>query len=95
MLGLSDLGRKAPVYDACYVEDRDNYIDIILEGDVAAARSIVYVEIPTAKPYGPFFNPGGPGATPTDGVRYTSAGPHDLEPVIDALDDPMRVSREP
>lgn len=95
VLGLSDLGRKAPVYDACYVEDRDNYIDIILEGDLAAAGSIVYVEIPTAEPYAPFFNPGGPGATPTDGVRYTSAGPHDLEPVIDALDEPMRVSREP
>jgi len=26
-------------------------------------------------------------------VRYTAPGPADLEPVIIALDDPMRVSR--
>jgi len=24
-------------------------------------------------------------------VRYTALGPPDLEPIIDALDDPMRV----
>lgn len=27
-------------------------------------------------------------------MRYTAPGPPDLEPVIIALDDPMRVSRE-
>lgn len=30
---------------------------------------------------------------PFEGVRYTAPGPPDLEPVIIALDDPMRVSR--
>ena len=34
-------------YDDCYAEDRDNYIDIILVGDEAAARNITHVEIPS------------------------------------------------
>jgi len=29
-----------------------------------------------------------------EGVRYTALGPADLEPVINALDNPIRVSRE-
>ena len=33
-------------------------------------------------------------AEPFEGVRYTAPGPADLEPVINALDNPMRVSRE-
>jgi hypothetical protein len=95
VIGLSDLGRKADAYDDCYVEDRDNYIDIILTGDEAAARSIRAIEIPAAGSYAPFYNPGGPGKEPFLEVRYTAPGPADLEPVINALDDPMRVSREP
>jgi hypothetical protein len=98
VVGLAELGRKAnPAagvhYDSCYVEDRDNYIDIILAGDEAAARGITHVEIPAAGPYLPFYNPGGPGPHPFQGVRYTAPGPSDLEPVIIALDDPMRIDR--
>jgi hypothetical protein len=95
VVGLSDLGRKAAVYDDCYVEDRDNYIDIILAGDEAAARSIRAVEIPAKGRYARFYNPGGPGKEPFPEVRYTAKGPADVEPVINALDDPMRISREP
>ena len=43
VLGLADLGQPlgdGVVYDDCYAEDVDNQIDIILEGDDAAARSI-------------------------------------------------------
>jgi hypothetical protein len=99
ILGLADLGQRSdPVggiyYDDCYNEDRDNYIDIILAGDEAAARNVTFVEIPGLEGgYSAFFNPGGPGPTPFNGVRYTAPGPADLEPVIIALDDPMRVSR--
>ncbi len=95
VVGLADLGKPegdGVYYDDCYDEDGDNYIDIILEGDEAAARSITYVEIPAEGDYLPFYNPGGPGPTPFPGVRYTAPGPPDLEPVIIALDDPMRVS---
>ena len=100
IVGLSDLGQKEnPVegifYDDCYAEDRDNYIDIILVGDEAAARNITHVEIPSLEGgYNAFYNPGGPGPEPFEGVRYTAPGPADLEPVINALDNPMRVSRE-
>ena len=101
IVGLSDLGQKENpdegiFYDDCYAEDRDNYIDIILVGDEAAARNITHVEIPSLEGgYSAFYNPGGPGPEPFDGVRYTAPGPADLEPVINALDNPMRVSREP
>ena len=99
VLGLADLGQSFDpdagiYYDDCYNEDRDNYIDIILTGDEAAARNVTFVEIPALEGgYSAFFNPGGPGPEPFDGVRYTAPGPADLEPVIIALDDPMRVSR--
>lgn len=99
VVGLSDLGqRENPdegiYYGDCYAEDRDNYIDIILVGDEAAARNITFVEIPSLEGgYSAFYNPGGPGPEPFEGVRYTAPGPPDLEPVIIALDDPMRVDR--
>ncbi len=93
ILGLSDLGQSNTSYDDCYDEDRDNYIDIILEGDEAAARNITYVEIPSlAGGYDALYNPGGPGSTPFPGVVYTSPGPPDLEPVIMCLDNPWRVN---
>ncbi len=100
IVGLSDLGQTENpdvgiYYDDCYQEDRDNYIDIILVGDEAAARSITFVEIPAlAGGYRPFYNPGGPGPEPFAEVRYTAPGPPDLEPVMIALDDPMRITRE-
>lgn len=95
ILGLSDLGGSASNYDDCYDEDRDNYIDIIIEGDEAAARNITHVEIPSiAGGYDAFYNPGGPGTTPFPGVVYTSPGPPDMEPVIIALDDPWRVNAD-
>ncbi len=100
VLGLSDLGRAEEpsagvTYDDCYEEDRDNYIDIVLSGDDAAARSIEAVEIPGLEGgYRAFYNPGGPGPEPFPGVDYTAPGPADLEPVTIALDDPRRVSRE-
>jgi hypothetical protein len=92
---MSDLGQPAGddiAYDDCYFEDRDNYIDLILIGDEAAARSITHVEIPAGDGYLPFYNPGGPGTDPFPEVTYTAPGPRDLEPVTIALDDPMRVS---
>ena len=96
IVGMSDLGKPAGDdvhYDDCYVEDSDNYIDIILEGDEAAARGLTHIEIPAGQDgYLPFYNPGGPGPEPFDGVRYAAPGPPDLEPIINALDDPMRVS---
>lgn len=96
VVGLSDLGQPEGgevFFDACYDEDLDNYIDIVLVADEAAARSITFLEIPSLEEgYSPFYNPGGPGRTPFAGVTYTQPGPRDLEPVIIAIDDPMRVT---
>lgn len=96
VIGLSDLGKKegnGVEYNDCYAEDRDNYIDIILVGDDAAARNITFLEIPSLEGgYAPFYNPGGPGTTPFEGELYTAPGPRDLEPVIIALDNPMRIT---
>ena len=97
VIGLADLGLAEGVndtiYDGCYQEDGDNYIDIIIVGDDAALRNLTHVEIPSlAGGYSAFFNPGGPGPTPYAGARYTAPGPYDLEPVIMALDNPMRIS---
>ena len=98
VLGLAELGQaESPrvTYNNCYAEDADNQIDIILAGDEAAARSITFVEVPAQGDYLPLYNPGGPGPEPFPDVRYTAPGPPDLEPVINSLDDPMRVSNIP
>lgn len=92
ILGLADLGRKESHYDDCYQEDHDNQIDIILDGDEAAVSRITAVEIPAVGSYHPFYNPGGPGDNPTRGVPYTSLGPPQVQPVIDALSNPMTVT---
>jgi poly(3-hydroxybutyrate) depolymerase len=96
VVGLADLGQPEGgdvFYKECYDEDLDNYIDIMLVGDEDAARSIQYLEVPSLEGgYSPMYNPGGPGRTPFDGVVYSAPGPTDLEPVIIALDDPMRVT---
>jgi hypothetical protein len=48
--------------------------------------------VPAGGAYSPFYNPGGPGADPTPGVRYTSPGPRQTMPVRVALADPMTVT---
>ena len=99
VIGISDLGLPASAddgvyFDDCYADDRDNYLDIVIAGDEAAARSITALEIPGFEGgYGSFYNPGGPGQTPTPGVRYTAPGPAVTWPVTIALDNPMRVTR--
>jgi hypothetical protein len=91
VLGLADLGRKQDSYDACYREDKDNQIDIVLDGDRRAVAQIRTVDIAE----GTFYNPGGPGSDPTPGVRYTAGGPAQRQAVTIALDDPMTVSFSP
>jgi hypothetical protein len=92
ILGLADLGPKQQTYDDCYRDDKDNYIDIVIAGEAAAARRITGVEIPASGGYSPLYNPGGPGDNPTSGMRYSSPGPSQLEPVWVALSNPMTVT---
>jgi len=95
VVGLADLGQKQASYDDCYAEDRDNQIDIVLDGDLRAVRRITHVDIPGEGRYDPLYNPGGPGNDPTPGVRYTVGSPAISQPVINALKDPMTVTYRP
>ncbi|WP_131739599.1 phospholipase [Legionella adelaidensis] len=92
IVGLADLGKyDLPLNDA-YIADRDNYLDIILKGDIDAMRLIKAVIIPATGAYSPLYNPGGPGNNPTPGVTYTYPGPAWTQPVTIALDDPQTVN---
>ena len=81
VVGLSDLGQvedpDAGVhYDDCYVEDKDNYIDVIIVGDEAAARGITHLEIPALDGgYSAFYNPGGPDRSRSPRSPTTLPGP--------------------
>lgn len=92
VVGLAELGRLGDQYDDTYVEDQDNQIDVILSGDEEAIRLITAVDVPSLPPYSPFYNPGGPGNSPTQGVRYTSPSPPHSQTVWMALDEETTVT---
>jgi hypothetical protein len=92
VIGLADLGKAGTPLNDAYVTDRDNQIDICLEGDRAAMRLITAVNIPASGAYSRLYNPGGPGNDPTPGVTYTQPGKSQLVPVIQAIDNPMTVT---
>ena len=81
VVGLADLGRREAEYDDCYQEDRDNHIDIIPDGDEAAARAS---RRSRSRPTGRLprlLQPRRTRAEPFPGVRYTAPGPPDVQPV--------------
>ena len=96
VVGIAELGAPpdGPADRAYYVEDHDNYFDIILKGDAAAVARINAVEIPTSAVPGYFdiYNPGGPGRTPDPDTTYTRPALPQLQPVFVSLDDPRTVS---
>ncbi len=95
VVGLAELGiRDQEVADNdCYLEDKDNQIDIVLKGAVEVMRKVVGVDVPSTEDgYKPFYNPGGPGNTPADGVTYTQGSPNHTVEVLQAIDDPMAVT---
>jgi hypothetical protein len=94
VMGLADLGLNDSLdeWNLAYSEDHDNQIDIIMRGDEEAMRRITDIVIPADGEHSPFFNPGGPGNTPTPDVTYTQPGPEWWQPVTIAIDDPMTVT---
>ncbi|PRW51084.1 phospholipase carboxylesterase [Chlorella sorokiniana] len=99
VLGLADTGRKADaasgvIYDNCYQEDYDNYIDIIVDASSAkAARALKVVRAYyTSEGYSSVYNPGGPGMAPTPGVRYSTPAPPQAVWISHALDNPKTVT---
>jgi hypothetical protein len=96
VVGLAEVGapQTEPLDRAYYVEDHDNYFDIVLKGDERAIRRLTAVEIPTSLVPGYFdiYNPGGPGRTPQPETLYTRPALPQMQPIWQSLDDPRTVS---
>lgn len=92
VVGLADLGaamQSCEDYnDVCYVEDADNYIDIIFKADSDEVAALV--ESVTIR--AGLFNPGGPGVSPTDGVPFTKASSPTVIGVQNDLSGKMQVT---
>jgi hypothetical protein len=65
VVGLADLAQAGVTENAAYVEDHDNYYDVILSGSPAAVARLTSVRMPSSGGYSPVYNPGGPGNDPT------------------------------
>ncbi len=64
VVGIADLAPAGTTENAAYVEDHDNYYDIILEGDLSAMKRLSSVRMPSSGNYQAVYNPGGPGNNP-------------------------------
>ena len=65
VVGLADLATAGTPLNAAYVEDHDNYYDVILEGDLNAIKALSAVRMPSGNGYSAVYNPGGPGNVPS------------------------------
>ena len=74
VVGLADVGTAGYSENAAYIEDHDNYYDIILKGDLSAIERLADVGMPSSGIYKAVYNPGGPGNDPS-GALNGSAGP--------------------
>jgi hypothetical protein len=96
VVGLTEVG--VPVEGAAdrayYIEDHDNYFDIVLKGDESAMARLTHVEIPTSAVTGYFdiYNPGGPGRTPDPDTTYTRPSAPQMQEIHISLDDLRTVS---
>lgn len=64
VVGLADLAQAGATVNGGYIEDHDNYYDVILEGSSAAVARLRSIRMPSSGAYSPVFNPGGPGNDP-------------------------------
>ncbi|MBX3494174.1 MAG: autotransporter domain-containing protein [Parvibaculum sp.] len=96
VVGLAETGapQDGPYDRAYYVEDHDNYFDIVLRGDEAAVALLRWVEIPTSAVagYSDIYNPGGPGRTPDPDTIYTKAALPQMFAIDLSLDASRTVS---
>lgn len=92
VVGLADLAGVQDSYDLTYIEDHDNYYDIILKGDEAAVRQIKQVALPSEGDYSAVYNPGGPGNDPDNGPPGPFTVPS-ISQVIDVQDEIGKASK--
>lgn len=88
ILGLADLGRRQSAYDDCYVEGKDNQIDIVLAGDERAVRRITDGGDPRRRALRPVLQPRRAGHRSYAQRALHGTRPHQAQPVRDALRDP-------
>ena len=96
VIGLADLGPAGTTVNEAYVEDHDNYYDIILEGDLAAIQSLQSVRMPSSGEYQAVYNPGGPGNNPdapgAGSGPFTVASEDHTTPITLDLDGAMQAT---
>lgn len=96
VVGLAETGapEDGPYDRIYYMEDHDNYFDIVLKGDEAAIALLRWVEIPTSAVdgYSDIYNPGGPGRTPDPDTIYTKPALPQMFAIDLSLDAPRTVS---
>jgi len=87
VLGLAETGRsledlEEERYTPCYVDDRDNYIDIIIHvaGDATVLETLLTSFTAFAEQPG-LYNPGGPGPFPFESVRYVAPASEQTFPI--------------
>lgn len=83
VLGLADTGIYLEEgYTPCYLDDRDNYIDIIMhvDGDPTVLETTLTSFTAFSQQPG-LYNPGGPGPFPFEGVRYVAPAPQQTFPI--------------
>ncbi len=79
VVGIADLAPAGTIENAAYVEDHDNYYDIILEGDLSAITRLKSVRMPSSGNYQAVYNPGGPGNNPD--AQAAAPGPFTMPSV--------------
>lgn len=88
VLGLAECGKyQAEGYTPCYADDRDNYIDIIMQvtGDANVLNSALTSFRAFSEQPG-LYNPGGPGPFPFETVRYVAPALEQTFPIDVDLD---------
>ena len=99
VLGLAETGRSEAAgdpYDDCYYDDRDNLIDVVIQGPSSAVTKIKrVVHKPSDGTHEPFYNPGAAGAEGSfnPDFRYTVASNDHIVDIYDGVTgDPRTTS---
>jgi len=99
VLGLAETGRSEAAgdpYDDCYYDDRDNLIDVVIQGSSSAVTKIKrVVHKPSDGTHEPFYNPGAAGSEGSfnPDFRYTVASNDHIVNIYDgATGDPRTTS---
>lgn len=98
VLGLAETGSISSVseYNECYDDDRDNIIDVVLNGSVTAVTKLKRVEHrPSDGTHEPFYDPGAKGVNETSynaTARYTTKSTDHKVDIYDGITGDERIT---